>query len=193
MGKGEITKQAIIDQARILFAQKGFDSTKINEIASAANISEATIYKYFESKTELLLACVTPTNLTTGIDNDYSHMPLDELIKQYAREMVEKIIANRSQYEILFNEIRLHPDISNLYIQKVYHQEGIEKEVASRIESGEITTVSDYLLFNVGLIGALLAMMRHLEIQHPLEKMEHMSSKLEEIVHFILYGLSGNE
>jgi AcrR family transcriptional regulator len=50
---GEERKRSIIKAARPLFAEKGFHGTSIREIAKAANISEALIYKHFPSKEAL--------------------------------------------------------------------------------------------------------------------------------------------
>jgi AcrR family transcriptional regulator len=46
-------KSSIIDAARPLFAEKGFHGTSIREIARAADVSEALIYKHFPSKEAL--------------------------------------------------------------------------------------------------------------------------------------------
>jgi AcrR family transcriptional regulator len=50
---GEERKQSIIKAARPLFAEKGFHGTSIREIAQAAEVSEALIYKHFPSKEAL--------------------------------------------------------------------------------------------------------------------------------------------
>ncbi|RJP31705.1 MAG: TetR/AcrR family transcriptional regulator [Actinobacteria bacterium] len=47
---GEERRLSIITAARPLFAEKGFHATSIREIAKAANVSEALIYKHFPSK-----------------------------------------------------------------------------------------------------------------------------------------------
>ncbi len=46
-------KQAIVEAARPLFAQNGFHGTSVRNIARAADISEALLYKHFESKEAL--------------------------------------------------------------------------------------------------------------------------------------------
>jgi AcrR family transcriptional regulator len=50
---GEERKRSIIKAARPLFAEKGFHGTSIREIAKAADVSEALIYKHFHSKEAL--------------------------------------------------------------------------------------------------------------------------------------------
>lgn len=48
-------RNQILDAAARLFAEKGFHSTTIKDIATEAGIAHGTIYNYFENKTALLL------------------------------------------------------------------------------------------------------------------------------------------
>ena len=45
----------ILDAARELFLQRGFDSVKVEHIAEFADVSVGTLYNYFGGKTELIL------------------------------------------------------------------------------------------------------------------------------------------
>lgn len=55
-------RQAIIQAAQPLFAARGFDAVTTREVAEAANISEALLYRHFESKAALYeavqLSCI---------------------------------------------------------------------------------------------------------------------------------------
>jgi AcrR family transcriptional regulator len=51
--QGSARKQAIIEAARPLFAQNGFHGTSVRDIAKAADVSEALLYKHFPSKEAL--------------------------------------------------------------------------------------------------------------------------------------------
>lgn len=48
----------IIDGARRVFFDKGFDGASVDEIARAAGVSKATIYAYFDGKEDLFRAVV---------------------------------------------------------------------------------------------------------------------------------------
>ncbi|OAO04081.1 hypothetical protein A8B75_08440 [Sphingomonadales bacterium EhC05] len=54
--KLERKERAILDAARGVFVEHGFDGARMSEIARRANIGEGTIYSYYESKAELMLA-----------------------------------------------------------------------------------------------------------------------------------------
>jgi AcrR family transcriptional regulator len=49
-------KRAIVDAVRDVFAEKGFDGTTTRELAKAAGVSEALLYKHFPSKESLYAA-----------------------------------------------------------------------------------------------------------------------------------------
>jgi AcrR family transcriptional regulator len=53
----EARKEAIIEAVRDVFADKGFEGTTTRELARAAGVSEALLYKHFPSK-ELLYAAM---------------------------------------------------------------------------------------------------------------------------------------
>ena len=49
------TKKRIIDSARELFAEKGYQQTTVMDISKKAGLSEAALYEYFQGKEGLLL------------------------------------------------------------------------------------------------------------------------------------------
>lgn len=62
---GEERKLAIVEAARPLFAAHGFEGTTTRQIAQAAGVSEALLFKYFPNKEALygeLLACCHPND-----------------------------------------------------------------------------------------------------------------------------------
>ena len=52
----EQTRQAVVDAARTLFAQKGYFATTVNEIAAAGRVSAGTVYQQCGGKQGLLRA-----------------------------------------------------------------------------------------------------------------------------------------
>ncbi len=66
--KKEASRKRIIHTAEELFAAKGIDATTMDEIAALADVSVATVYNYFGTKTALILA---------GVEDDTDRM-IDE-------------------------------------------------------------------------------------------------------------------
>ncbi len=52
----EARKEAIVEAVQDVFAEKGFDGTTTRELAKAAGVSEALLYKHFQSKESLYAA-----------------------------------------------------------------------------------------------------------------------------------------
>ncbi len=49
------TRQAVLDTARRLFAERGYDATSLQEIADAMGVRKANVYYYFKTKSALLV------------------------------------------------------------------------------------------------------------------------------------------
>src|SRR5271168_1558144 len=64
---GEERRAAIVKAVRRVFADKGFDGTTTRELADAAGVSEALLFKHFPSKealfTAMQTACCTEEDL----------------------------------------------------------------------------------------------------------------------------------
>ncbi len=52
----EERRRQILEAARQVFSQKGFDATNVSDVAAAADVSQGTIYHYFDSKDDLFMA-----------------------------------------------------------------------------------------------------------------------------------------
>jgi AcrR family transcriptional regulator len=57
-------RELIMNTARQLFAEKGVDSTTVEEIAARAELGKGTIYSYFQSKEQIYIAI-----LESGLDD----------------------------------------------------------------------------------------------------------------------------
>src|SRR4051794_34882408 len=54
----EGTRQRVLDAAASVFAERGFEGSRVAEIARVAGLSVGAIYNHYESKAELLAAVV---------------------------------------------------------------------------------------------------------------------------------------
>ena len=52
--KSEATRNKLVECAKELFYEKGFDRTAVREIVKAAGVAQGTFYLYFETKEEIL-------------------------------------------------------------------------------------------------------------------------------------------
>jgi AcrR family transcriptional regulator len=74
--EAEKIKESIKRAAQDLFRKFGYHKTSVNEIAKRARIAKATIYKYFDSKEDVLHALLM----------DYIRASVDELVHSHSSE-----------------------------------------------------------------------------------------------------------
>ena len=59
--QAERTRQAVLDTARSLFAEHGFDATSLQLIADTMGVTKANVYYYFQTKIDILEAILSTT------------------------------------------------------------------------------------------------------------------------------------
>src|SRR6218665_673777 len=73
--RGQVVIDKILDTAGRLFYAQGYNNTGINQVIEEADIAKASLYKHFETKTDLLIAYVQRTHerwfnrLETAVNN----------------------------------------------------------------------------------------------------------------------------
>lgn len=75
-------RERIINAAIELFSQKGYDATRVSDIASSANVNKALIYYYFKSKQDILDYMVNSLlNNAVSITLDFIQKNIVQMIK----------------------------------------------------------------------------------------------------------------
>ena len=100
-------RRQILAAARTLFAERGFDATTTRDLAAAADINDALIYRYFPDKHAILAALVDEAiAVFQGLPKppDQVPMPLDGLLELVGTGFVDAIRANLDLVTILIGE-----------------------------------------------------------------------------------------
>lgn len=113
-GKRQVLKSAIK-----LFAEKGYQSTSTSSIAKECGLSEATVFKHFKNKKELLDTLVTPivNELAPSLSEqfikavDQETFKLDQMIEYIIRDRFKFIEDNHEIIEIMFNQLLIDNDL----------------------------------------------------------------------------------
>ncbi len=103
----------IADVALDMFAETGYDSTALDDIARNAGVSKGTIYLYFQSKEDLLVksvemrirenqAKVLPmlTSSMAGLDGRLTRVKLKKLLDEIIGKIIELVMAERTRTTI---------------------------------------------------------------------------------------------
>jgi AcrR family transcriptional regulator len=84
--KSELTRRAILDAARAVFARKGYSGTSVKDIATGLHVTRANFYYYFRDKQQLFVELGTETyreSLTViqAFDNLGSSPTVDDVVQ----------------------------------------------------------------------------------------------------------------
>ena len=101
-------KKKTLEAAIILFGKKGYNGTSTLEIAKAAGISQATVFKYFKTKEDLLSSIIAPiipklfSNFLGRVKNINT---LEEVIHYIVRDRFRFMKENKEIIKIIFSEV----------------------------------------------------------------------------------------
>ena len=121
----EEKKLLIMDTALELFANEGFHSTSIQDIANKAGISKGLLYNYFESKEELIRLIIARglEEIMAFFDPDDDGMLTRQEIRYFIEETF-RILEENVEFWKLYFAILTQPPVLKL-VDKVF-QETIE-------------------------------------------------------------------
>lgn len=108
----DVRKQEILEAAVSVFSEKGYDSTKMSDIAEKLNVSQGLCYRYFPSKEYLF-------------DSAIEHYALI-LATNAKQRVVEKSLSLKQQLEQLPDYAALERQNNNKYYH-VFHNNGGKK------------------------------------------------------------------
>ncbi len=125
--KGERRKQQIIDTAKEMFIDKGFQSTHIGQVCEKLNIARGTVYQYFSNKKEILYALMD--SVIEKIEDVLDKDDLQEFLSTNPpQEKIVIFIKNRISQSI--SMILSEPIVIKLIFKDIV---GIDLEVVERV------------------------------------------------------------
>ncbi|MHA6805644.1 TetR family transcriptional regulator [Salinifilum ghardaiensis] len=103
---GEERRHQLLDVARALFAEKGFDGTSIEEIAHRAEVSKPVVYEHFGGK-EGIYAVVVDREMRHLLDEIVSALSAGhprELLEQAARALLDYVDNSTDGFRVLVRD-----------------------------------------------------------------------------------------
>ena len=120
--KTEITRRRILNAARRLFEERGYQRTTTRAIAAKAGVNEVTIFRHFRTKKNLLLICVEETvavglaaPLLANRTGDYA---TDILL--LARAQKEAMLEGYSTLRMLLCEASTLPEVRTALLRRAH-------------------------------------------------------------------------
>jgi AcrR family transcriptional regulator len=138
-GKGERTRQRILDTARTVFERDGYSATRVADIASGAGVAHGTFYKYFESKDDVFRE-LTNQVVTDMFSRTRQPVPAPDSVTRIARANWRYFRAYRDDADFLavvWQVVMFDPAYRDFWVQIRQHwADIIERWVRQEIGDG---------------------------------------------------------
>ncbi|MFH0974433.1 MAG: TetR/AcrR family transcriptional regulator [Spirochaetota bacterium] len=154
--KSKDKRQAVLDAAMIVFSRTGFHETHVDEIAELAGVAKGTVYRYFQSKEDILREIIKANNEVLTKDlmiifNKDGHIL--ELIKEAIEYYVEFFDSNKDLYKILTHAPWILNDISDHFYKNIIsHLNVVRRRVFTLTREGVVKPTDFYTVF-YGIFG----------------------------------------
>ncbi|ATO46483.1 hypothetical protein C5L30_001140 [Companilactobacillus farciminis] len=121
-GKKQVLKAAIN-----LFSKQGYDGTSTAQIAEASGMSQATIFKYYKSKEDLLLVILKPLieHLLPVYGKEFAKklsqqdQNLANMIHFIVQDRYSFLVQNKDAVMILISQLLINQQIKDNVLQKI--------------------------------------------------------------------------
>ncbi|MGB4781979.1 TetR/AcrR family transcriptional regulator [Candidatus Methylomirabilis sp.] len=157
----EKRRQQIVEAAVELFSRKGFRGTRTREIAEAAGISEAMIYRHFATKRELYSAIIEAKSATEELLASAATAAQGKddagVLRAVGLKMIEQTVRDPSLMRLLlFSALEGH-ELSEIFFEsrvKRLHQ-FLSSYIRKRIKEGRFRSM-DALVAARGFFGMIV-------------------------------------
>lgn len=94
----EATRRALLAAARMLMARRGVEGTSTRDVAAAAGVNQALVYRYFGSKEKLFAEAAEGDE--TAADLIIEQTPLDEVASALLARVLDKTVTSQTGSDI---------------------------------------------------------------------------------------------
>jgi AcrR family transcriptional regulator len=133
-------RQSLLDAARVLFAEKGYHETTVDDITRSASVAKGTFYLYFAEKREIYYEVVRVFLELVKAAGVAVHAPSGspaefvERTRENARQLIHVLTANRDLTRMAYREASgLDPRLTELW--RAFYREIAEVQ-AQNLELG---------------------------------------------------------
>jgi len=132
----QIRKEAILQQARHMFATKGFAETSMDDIARANHLQKASLYHYFKSKQHILQEMINleGERWAAQLQDTIEGKDFKEALLQFATTFLKNLDdpARREFFQIIHFESHKNPEIFKAFKESPIYRRGLIFEVFTR-------------------------------------------------------------
>lgn len=116
-------KDLILEQATLLFSNHGFDGTSMRTIARASGITEAAIYRHFDSKThlyeEVIRSKAGSLDITRLLEQEPTDQGVEGVLSKVAHHILDLADADPQLMRLMFHNSLERGDFCALLFKEV--------------------------------------------------------------------------
>ncbi|MBU1174977.1 MAG: TetR/AcrR family transcriptional regulator [Alphaproteobacteria bacterium] len=164
--RAEARKDEVLDAALELFIEKGYASTRVEDIAAKAGISKGTVYLYFDSKEALMEGLIhrALTPIALNVVSTIDKMGVDpRMVFKAIGGMVATNLGDPKVFAVpalIMRESAQFPELAQMYRRDVIDKvlPVMRKLIAHQIELGRFRPVDPDLAIR-SIVGPIIAHM----------------------------------
>jgi AcrR family transcriptional regulator len=181
------TSDIIISTAKKLFIENSISKITIEDIAVAANVGEATIYRYFGNKQSLVLEVAI--KLSTDVYDNYFRFEKNlsglEMITQFYNSYLNIYVENKKYYVFIseLDNILIHEHLDVLVYEKMINRfkEIFDMAYELGVKNKTVRKIENIDLFYYTSTQAILSLCKKLAISDGILESDHRFKSVEEI------------
>jgi len=199
--RGVKARQAILRAAEHIFADKGLEGARTDEIARKAGVNKALLYYYFKSKNDLFQAVVEET-----LEESHRRImavlsaqePETDILLHYLEALFE-ILGRRPKYLPLIHRLVLtDPRLAERLMKRYFLprtrkladviRRGVRKGELRPVDSVQTAISVSALAITYFIWSSALKTFMHFDPFHP----KNFRKRRQEVINFVRYGLFKN-
>jgi len=167
----------VLDTARSVFLEHGYDRASMDMIAHEAGVSKATVYAHFENKQQLLVKLVQEECKAVApamfVSLTWPVQDIEAALRTIARNFTSLFLNNRGLefYRLIISNVNQFPEVAAIFMEAGpdQHQAEIADFFSKAMQHGlmKIDDVSLAVKQFLGLVAADLPLTWALSIQAP--------------------------
>lgn len=195
----EHTRNRILQSSLQLILAKGYDGTRTREIADMTGVSEATIFKHFKTKEELMKSLIVDMIDKFSIESkviiaktlkDFqkkAKFSYSELLRQIIIERINYFVKANSLIKIIVREMLINPGLKKLFIETIYNNliNILDVIIRKGVEAGEFKNLTDSKELKDIIFGLII----YNTVIHSAISTSPSGGKAEQITDIILKGV----
>jgi AcrR family transcriptional regulator len=193
-------QQHLMDSAQQLFGERGYRGTTTKDIAQNAGVSENLIFRYFTSKSELMLASVVNPLFEVlqtfrddwQRDDAFRARPHQEIVHTFVGRMVDLIDSHQGLARAILNVlVERPPDFDTAAVGARFAEllTDMAPPMAEFLGSRGLAATNPGLVLRMGIISAITNVVLLPESYGDADEAPTKAVIVDELTNFVVYGL----